>query len=107
MGSNMVLCGEIRTCEWQPKLIGLVDDCFSTEKLFFNEEQFQKYMTYQKYFPFALFPWEKFVFGLHNCTYRADGLPRFPTLLLWVGRGTGSVCTARTSCAVKCRGKIL
>ena len=85
----MVLHGEIHTCEWQPKLIGLVEDCFCNENLFFNEEQFQKYMTYQKYFPFALFPWEKFVFGLHNCTYRADGLPRFPTLLLWVGRGTG------------------
>lgn len=86
---NLVLSGEIQVCEWQPKLIELVEDCFCTENLFFNEEQFLKYMSYQKYFPFVLFPWEKFVFGLHNCTYREDGLPRFPTLLLWVGRGTG------------------
>ncbi len=86
---NMVLSGEINTCIWQPKLISLVSDCFENENLLFNEEQFLKYMSYQKYFPFMLFPWEKFVFGLHNCTYRADGLPRFPTLFEQVGRGAG------------------
>ncbi len=86
---EIVLSGTVPVCEWQPKLINLVSDCFENEKLFFDEKQFFKYMSYQKYFPFDLFPWEKFVFGLHNCTYRADGIPRWSTLFGYVGRGTG------------------
>lgn len=86
---EIVLSGTVPVCVWQPKLITLVSDTFENENLFFNEEQFLKYMSYQKYFPFDLFPWEKFLFGLHNCTYRADGVPRWPTLFGYVGRGTG------------------
>lgn len=86
---ELVKSGEIQTCIWQPKLISLVEDCFSEENLFFNAEQFATYMSYQKYFPFELFPWEKFLFGLHNCTYGEDGLPRWSTLFLYVGRGAG------------------
>lgn len=86
---RMVLDGEIHTCVWQQKLMELVSDCFEKEDLFFNVKQFETYMTYEKYFPYRLFPWERFVFGLHCCTYRADGTPRWPTLLLYLGRGTG------------------
>lgn len=46
-------------------------------------------MKLEKYFDFELFPWEKFVFTLHCCVYREDGLPRFPDLLIFVGRGAG------------------
>lgn len=40
-------------------------------------------------FPFKLFPWERFVFTLHNCTYKSNGSLRWPVLFLYVGRGTG------------------
>lgn len=86
---QIVLGGEVPVCEWQPKLITLISDSFENEDVKFNEEQFGKYMTYQKYFPFDLFPWEKFIFGLHNCTYWGNGLPRWSTLFGYVGRGTG------------------
>src|SRR5699024_8627809 len=42
-----------------------------------------------KYFPFDLIPWEVFIFALHDCVFRNDGLPRWPTLLAMVGRGSG------------------
>lgn len=86
---QIVLGGEVAVCEWQQKLISLISDSFENEDVKFDEEQFGKYMTYQKYFPFDLFPWEKFIFGLHNCTYWGNGLPRWPTLFGYVGRGTG------------------
>lgn len=86
---QIVLSGSVPVCEWQPKLISLVSDSFKNENVFFYEEQFRKYLSYQKYFPFDLFPWEKFLFGLHNCTYWSNGLPRWPTLFGNVGRGTG------------------
>ena len=44
-----------------------------------------------KYFPFEeIFPWQKFVIGLHDCTYwRESGLPRWPDLFCMLGRGAG------------------
>ncbi|WP_368736296.1 hypothetical protein, partial [Salmonella enterica] len=36
-----------------------------------------------------LFPWEVFVFTLHNCVYDAEGDQRFPTIAQIVGRGSG------------------
>ena len=46
-------------------------------------------MSYQKYFPFALFPWEIFCFTLHNCVFRTDGQPRWSDLFILCGRGAG------------------
>lgn len=71
------------------QLVELLERIFSEEELLFNHIQLQKYFSYQKYFPFDLLPWEKFVFALHNCTYRKDGHPRFPDLMILCGRGGG------------------
>ncbi|MDE5820662.1 MAG: terminase large subunit [Lachnospiraceae bacterium] len=81
--------GRKRVCVWQKKLIKFVKKIFENEDLIINREQLSKYMGLQKYFDFSLFPWEKFVFTLHCCVYRADGLPRFPDLFLFMGRGGG------------------
>lgn len=71
------------------QLVALIEKIFKNEELFYNEWQIKKYFSYQKYFPFSLFEWEKFLFVLHNCIFRADGLPRFPDLLIVMGRGGG------------------
>lgn len=80
---------KIRTCIEQKLLIKLVKKTLLTEKLSINEDQIEKYFSYQKYFPFDLFDWEKFVFILHNCVFREDGLPRWPDLFILGGRGLG------------------
>ena len=54
-----------------------------------NEIQIEKYLSYQKYFPFELFPWEVFCFILHNCVFKADGTPRWSDLFVLMGRGGG------------------
>lgn len=76
-------------CKEQGLLYNLLVNVFATEKLRLDTEQLAKYMGLQKYFPFELFPWEKAAFALHNCVYRADGLLRWPELLLYMGRGGG------------------
>lgn len=86
---NIVRAGDVPVCVWQPKLIDLVARAFEEEDIRFDEAQFEAYMRYQRYFPFSLFPWEKFLFGLHNCTYTPDNRPRWDTLFIYVGRGTG------------------
>lgn len=76
-------------CKEQKLLARLIKKIFETENLIIYEEKIEKYFSYQKYFPFELFPWEKFCFVLHNCVFREDGLPRFPDLFVLVGRGSG------------------
>lgn len=64
--------------------------CFATENIYINTEQLETYISYQKYFPFELFDWEKFILALHDCTYwRDSGLPRWSTLFVMGGRGLG------------------
>lgn len=98
----MTLCSEITdyleiveapdaiVCREQKQLATLVRKAFETEDIYIDTEQLAAYMSYQKYFPFELYPWEKFIFTLHNCTYwRDSGLPRWPILQGLLGRGAG------------------
>lgn len=80
---------EIPTCKEQHLLVEYLRRTFEDEEIFYDPEQLEKYLSYQKYFPFDLFPWEKFAFALHNCCFTSDNLPRWPDLLLYMGRGAG------------------
>lgn len=86
---RLVRSGEYPVCLEQLLLCDLVERIFAREDLTVNEAQLAEYLGYQKYFPYSLFPWEIFCFALHNCVYRADGLLRFPILVIYIGRGGG------------------
>lgn len=79
------------TCEDQKLLIKYVKESFEKENIYINIEQLRHYMTMaERYIPFELFPWQKFVFALHDCTYWKDsGMPRWPDLFCMLGRGAG------------------
>ena len=98
----MVEGGEIRACEDQKLLCAHVRRCFEAEDLHTDSEQLEKYLGLAKYFPFeTVFPWEAFLFALHLCTYRADGMPRWPDALVMIGRGAGKDgCIALESMAL-------
>lgn len=81
--------GAVPVCKDQLRLCEYIEKCFATEDIHIDERQLARYLDKQKFFPFRLLPWEKFVFALHNCTYRADGLLRWPILFIMVGRGAG------------------
>lgn len=82
--------GRPKACKWQRALAAHVRRCFETEDIYVDTGQLQKYLGLIKYFPFdRLFPWEEFLLALWDCTYRADGLPRWKTLFVMVGRGAG------------------
>lgn len=86
---DLVESGKVNSCKEQKQLIQLVKKAFETEDLRYSEIQIEKYLSYQKYFPFDLFPWEKFCFVLHNCIFKKDGTPRWSDLFALMGRGAG------------------
>lgn len=87
---EQVESGEPRACELQHELVAYVRNCFATEPIYIDDALLEKYLAQVKYFPYdQLYPWEEFVLALHCCTFRADGLPRWPDLFLLIGRGAG------------------
>lgn len=86
---SFVRSGKVPMCKDQIALCNYVEKCFRKENIYVDEQQLERYLKQQKYFSFKLLPWEKFIFALHNCTYRVDGLLRWPILFIKVGRGAG------------------
>ena len=80
---------EYPVCAEQKQLAALVRRVLTTEDVWFDEKQLDKFLSYQRHFPYKLFPWELFVFALHNTLYRADGELRFPEAFVCMGRGGG------------------
>lgn len=86
---DLIENGEINSCKEQKLLIQHIKKVFETENLMVDGVKIEKYMSYQKYFPFDLFPWEKFCFVLHNCVFQSNGMPRWSDLFVLIGRGAG------------------
>lgn len=86
---DLVRKAPYKMCEEQYQLCDLIEKIFETEELVVDSEQLNKYLAFQKYFPFDLLDWEVFCFALHNCVYKKNGQLRFPVLLIYVGRGAG------------------
>lgn len=79
-----------RACREQHALAAYVRRVFAQEDVYVDREQLGRYLGLVKYFPYdRLFPWEKFLLTLWDCTYKADGTPRWKTVLCMVGRGAG------------------
>lgn len=78
-----------RACPEQHALVAYIRKIFREEALIVEEARLQKYLGLEKYFPFGLYPWEKFLTALWLCVYKAPGLPRWKTLFCLVGRGAG------------------
>ena len=81
--------GHVPACVDMVALCAHVRRAFATERLWVDRERLAKYMAYQEYFPFDLSADEKFLVALFLCTFREGGFPRWPDLLLYVGRGYG------------------
>lgn len=86
---RQVESGSPRVCPEQTALARYIREVFGREKLIFEAERFKKYVSLEKYFPFTLYPWEKFLMALWLCTYKAPGAPRWKTCFCMVGRGAG------------------
>lgn len=79
-----------RCCPEQHALVALVRRVFENEDIRVDTELLHKYAGLAKYFSFGkLLPWEIFVMGLWNCTFAADGMPRWDVFFGMVGRGAG------------------
>ena len=81
--------GKFPACKEQYAFCDWLERCFDG-RVYFESEQFEKYMRLQTYFPFNLFAWERCLFALHNCCYyKENDLLRFPLLFAECGRGAG------------------
>lgn len=81
---------EYPVCKWQVLFADLVDRAFAKNDIYVDLDQVNNYMGMQKYFPYDLFPWEKILIVLHDCTYyKKTGRPRWKDLITYVGRGAG------------------
>lgn len=79
-----------RACREQHALAAYVRRVFAQEDVYVDREQLGRYLGLVKYFSYdRLFPWEEFLLTLWDCTYKADGTPRWKTVLCMVGRGAG------------------
>lgn len=77
-------------CEDQKALAKMIRKTFAEEQLYIDEAKLEKYLSLEKYLPFKLFPWEKFMLCAWNCVYRTeDNMPRWDTVFCMVGRGAG------------------
>lgn len=85
---DIVEKGKVRCCKEQKLLVKHIKKVFEEEDIYIDEDKVEKYFSYQKYF-FELYPWEKFLFVLHNCCFKPNGLPRWSKLFMFVGRGAG------------------
>lgn len=82
--------GEYLVCKDQLLFCDLVEKSFRDDDIYVNYEKLGKYLAYERFFPFKLFPWEKCLFVLHCCTFwAADNTPRWTDLFLYVARGAG------------------
>lgn len=86
---DLVEQGKYKACKEQLQLIEYVKTVFVTEELVIDDDRIEKYMSYQKYFPYKLFAWEKFCFILHTCVFKKDGTPRWSDMFILMGRGGG------------------
>ena len=86
---DLVRSGDVAVCREQLLLCDYVESCFDMEPIWVDKDQLQRYFLLERYFPFQLLSWERFCFALHNCVYREDGQLRWPSLLIYVGRGAG------------------
>lgn len=82
--------GTPRACKDQIAFCKYIRKVFKEEKLIIDKQQLQDYMGLLKYYPYKeLYPWERCLFTLWNCTYSAPGRPRWKTVFCMVARGAG------------------
>lgn len=86
---DIVRSGEVAVCREQILACNLIEYVLENEDVYIDTEQLQKYLSFQKYFPYKLLPWEIFCFAIHNTLYKSNGQLRFPVLVILVGRGAG------------------
>lgn len=87
---ELVESGPYRVCPEQTALAAYTRKCFAEQDIYVDTEQLANYMKLEKYFPYRLYPWQKFLNAIWDCTYWVETkLPRWHTVLALLGRGGG------------------
>lgn len=82
--------GNPKACKDQIAFAAYIRRIFHDENLIIDREKLDHYLSLLKYFPYdSLYPWERCVFTLWNCTYSSQNFPRWPRVFVMVARGAG------------------
>lgn len=81
--------GEHRICNDNLALCDLLERTFCDENIHVETGLLEKYIRFGRYWPFKLFPWEKFHLALTCCTFDSNGFARWMESFNELGRGTG------------------
>lgn len=77
-------------CKEVKALAVLVRNSFANDDIYVDDVKLEKYLSLERYLPFKLFAWEKFILCLWNCVYWSqDNMPRWDTVFAKLGRGAG------------------
>lgn len=77
-------------CRQQKALSPMIRKVFAEDDIYVDTDKLDKYLSLEKYLPFKLFPWQKFLLCMWNCVYwSVDDMPRFDTVFSMMGRGAG------------------
>lgn len=87
---DLVRSGSPLVCADIVRMVDIVDLEFEAGNVWVDMDLYDRYMRLEKYMPFRLFPWEKFLFCIQFCTFQSgtDKL-RWPDVMIYVGRGAG------------------
>ena len=81
---------EIKTCKEQKQLVAWLKNKLDTEDIIINDEEIEKaIITKQKWFPYPLLDWEKFLDACEYGLYYKDGSLVFNEFFIMGGRGFG------------------
>ncbi|GIN86968.1 terminase [Heyndrickxia sporothermodurans] len=87
---RMVEQGEIETCKEQKLLVAYVKKALDRDDVVIHEDDIEKSVDVPaKYFPFGLFPWQKFLNALMFGVRFDDGRLVWTEILILMGRGGG------------------
>jgi len=88
---DMVGSGQVRACKEQKKLMQLVKETLQDPNVWIDGEAIEDSVEVPKpYFPFELFPWQKFVNAcIFGVRYKDSGRLVWNQMLILMGRGGG------------------
>lgn len=88
---DLIESGKIAACKEQFQLIAYLRKVLARDDVYIDEEQVRNSVEIPaKYFPFALFDWQKFVnVFIYGLRWKHDDSLVFDTYFLYMGRGAG------------------
>lgn len=87
---DLILENKIKHCIEQEQLVkNIVLPVIARDDVYIDEDKIEKGLSLQKYFPYQLIEWERFLFALIVGVFYTNGRIYFTDIRVMIGRGNG------------------